>query len=81
MYDKELEETYYDYCQNSDCVSPGPGWRLYKYIPSIYNSTGDRRVEGGKFIFEIATHTSNPNDSIGYHQQAAAAVSYHHNHH
>ena len=62
MHDKELEETYYDYCQNSDCVSPGPGWRLYKYIPSIYNSTGDRRVEGENFIFEISTHTSNPND-------------------
>ena len=73
MYDKELEETYYDYCQNSDCVSPGPGWRLYKYIPSIYNSTGDRRVEGGKFIFEMTTHTSNPNDSIGYHHRATAA--------
>ena len=58
LQDDKMKEMYYDYLQNSDCVSPGPGWRLYKYIPSIYNSTGDRRVEGENFIFEISTHTS-----------------------
>ena len=57
MYDKELEETYYDYCQNSDCVSPGPGWRLYKYNPSIYDGGGNK-VEHGTFIFERTTYTT-----------------------
>ena len=70
-----MKEIHYDYHQNSDGLCPGPGWRLYKYIPSIYNSKRDIRVEGGTFIFERAiTYTSNSNDVIrfnsgGQHQQ------------
>jgi hypothetical protein len=49
--DNAAKLVHYLYEQNSDGTCPGPGWRLYKHIPSIYDSDG-KNVERGKFIFE-----------------------------
>jgi hypothetical protein len=49
--DNAAKLVHYLYDQKSDCTCPGPGWRLYKHIPSIYDSDGDK-VERGTFVFE-----------------------------